>query len=500
MKKISIALGCVFSLLTISCDKFLSLTPRDTKVVSTIEDYRDIMASFMYVLKTPNTAFQVSVFGVGLEAVPFHETVDLNLAVYTGETNINNTSSLYWNRTAADYTQTGKKMLTWMMFNTEAWSRYYAFLGPINLIISDIDTAEGNNEDLRHYVKGEALVWRAYALYKLLQYYAPYTNGDYGIPIYLTPQLDAGTTMPPRETQQRVFRQIFSDCDESLALLEQTRTNEWNVAWRADFIHAMLASVYTWKAMSGAAEETDWAQAETHASAALKGRTLSRTSEELKRIFDCSDEAYAGEVISDEFYVRIMDGRYTYISNFFTAYQEGDDNASDGKVTAAYASLFREGDIRREAWLANDGTYNNKYNLLGSNGRVCNGCRMPFRLAEMYLIKAEALCRQGRASEAASVLAEFCAFRYAAAPQIPADPENLLQMILDERTREFYQEGDFRWLDMKRLGVRVERVVNNERHVLEPDDFRYTFPIPAREMEHNKNMQQNPGWENIIIY
>ena len=167
MKKISIALGCVFSLLTISCDKFLSLTPRDTKVVSTIEDYRDIMASFMYVLKTPNTAFQVSVFGVGLEAVPFHETVDLNLAVYTGETNINNTSSLYWNRTAADYTQTGKKMLTWMMFNTEAWSRYYAFLGPINLIISDIDTAEGNNEDLRHYVKGEALVWRAYALYKL---------------------------------------------------------------------------------------------------------------------------------------------------------------------------------------------------------------------------------------------------------------------------------------------------------------------------------------------
>ena len=73
-------------------------------------------------------------------------------------------------------------------------------------------------------------------------------------------------------------------------------------------------------------------------------------------------------------------------------------------------------------------------------------------------------------------------------------------MILDERTREFYQEGDFRWLDMKRLGVRVERVVNNERHVLEPDDFRYTFPIPAREMEHNKNMQQNPGWENIIIY
>lgn len=55
MKKISILVGSLLCILTTSCDKFLELTPRDQKVVSTIEDYRDIMASFMYYLKTPDS-------------------------------------------------------------------------------------------------------------------------------------------------------------------------------------------------------------------------------------------------------------------------------------------------------------------------------------------------------------------------------------------------------------------------------------------------------------
>ena len=36
-----------------SCNDFLTLTPHDTKVVNSVEDYRDILASFMRYLKTP---------------------------------------------------------------------------------------------------------------------------------------------------------------------------------------------------------------------------------------------------------------------------------------------------------------------------------------------------------------------------------------------------------------------------------------------------------------
>ena len=41
-----------------SCNKFLTLTPHDTKVVNSVEDYRDILASFMRYLKTPTLPSQ----------------------------------------------------------------------------------------------------------------------------------------------------------------------------------------------------------------------------------------------------------------------------------------------------------------------------------------------------------------------------------------------------------------------------------------------------------
>ena len=48
---------------------------------------------------------------------------------------------------------------------------------------------------------------------------------------------------------------------------------------------------------------------------------------------------------------------------------------------------------------------NNKYNLWGTNGKpISGGCIMPFRTADMYLLKAEALYRLGRESEAKVVL------------------------------------------------------------------------------------------------
>lgn len=61
-------------------------------------------------------------------------------------------------------------------------------------------------------------------------------------------------------------------------------------------------------------------------------------------------------------------------------------------------------------------------------------------------------------------------------------------------------EGDKIWLDMKRFGDELERIIAGEKNNLAADDFRYCFPIPAREMQYNKKMEQNPGWESVIVY
>lgn len=492
MNRIYLFFVCLSVFVQTSCDDFLQLTPHNVKVVSTVEDYRDIMASYMRLLKTPNPV-QERIFGVDAYAFPLFDMA-ANLGVYTGETNLNGASSFYFDKSKGTYTTIGKNMLTWLMTDVYAWNRYYGFLGPINLIISGIETAEGENEQLRNRVKGEALVWRAFAYFKLLQYYAPYKDNVYGVPVYLTPEQDIGTAMPERKTQREVFGRILSDCREALDLLGETASNEWNCAWRSDFIHAMMASIFTWRAMSGAAEETDWADAEKCATEAMCGRVLANTSAELKRIFNCENVGNETVVESDEFYFRLADGDNRQLFDFKNAYYEGD--VCDGLVNREYYEHFRDGDIRKVAWFNADGTRNDKYGISGSSS---GGCLMLFRLAEMYLIKAEALVRQNKTNEARIVLQEFCEARYTDQEEIASDSETLLQEILDERLKEFYLENDFRWLDMKRLGVQVERLVSGERFVLQPDDFRYSFPIPLRELQLNKNMVQTPGWENVIL-
>jgi starch-binding outer membrane protein, SusD/RagB family len=116
-----------------SCNKFLTLTPHDTNVVNSVEDYRDILASFMRYLKTPTLPSQDVVMGVGLSTLPFPSSdVDESLSIYTGESNLTTESSYYYDRTNNVYTQTGKNALTWLNTNSSAWDNIYSFLGPIN--------------------------------------------------------------------------------------------------------------------------------------------------------------------------------------------------------------------------------------------------------------------------------------------------------------------------------------------------------------------------------
>lgn len=495
MKNIFKVSALALCLMVTACSDFLDLKPRDMKVVSTVEDYRDILATYMRLVKTVDPLQEPLVFG---EAYCSPKFVCAGLCgIYTGETTVQTTSgAAYYNSNSGTYTPDGKALLNWMRPDEEIWNRYYRFLGPINLIIESIPTAEGTDEDLRNYVKGEALAWRAYSFFKLLQFYSPYKQNEYGIPLTLTAIKDIGIAKPVRAAQSECFAQILKDCNEVLALLEKTGTHPWNCIYRKDFVQAMMAAVYHWKAMSGAAEATDWAQAEKYASAAMNMRSLTNESAVLKALFDCSRVNRMKPFEHDECYIRLKEGSWRQLLNetFRMAYYaENTEKRVDGIPKPEHLAMFKATDIRRQAWFTADGR-SDKYSLLqDSYGAIL----IPFRLAEMYLIKAEALARQGKAGEAVAVMTEFCKARYTDDQTIPTDADKLLQLILDQRFCEFYHENDMRWFEMKRLGVKVERIVEGERYVLLPNDFRYTFPIPRRELELNVKMKQTPGWENV---
>lgn len=115
------------------------------------------------------------------------------------------------------------------------------------------------------------------------------------------------------------------------------------------------------------------------------------------------------------------------------------------------------------------------------------------RLAEMYLIRAEANARIAGAAGAttASILTDINVIRNRAglAPlQIGdiATTESALTEILKQRRFELAFEGH-RYSDLRRFGLISNLFPQNEQ-------FRVVWPIPFQEMEVNNNLIQNPGY------
>lgn len=116
------------------------------------------------------------------------------------------------------------------------------------------------------------------------------------------------------------------------------------------------------------------------------------------------------------------------------------------------------------------------------------------RLAETYLLRAEAHLGNGDAASAAADI--NVVRRRSSAPDV--SPANVdIDYILDERLRELYYE-EFRLLTLMRLDKLVERTrtYNNEFVGGTIQDYHNLWPIPLGEIEANTEsvLEQNPGY------
>ena len=119
--------------------------------------------------------------------------------------------------------------------------------------------------------------------------------------------------------------------------------------------------------------------------------------------------------------------------------------------------------------------------------------RMKFRLAETYLLLAEAYLRQDMPDKAADAVNEV---RRRAKVSDVSDEEMTMDFLLDERIRELYGEESRRFT-LIRTGKLLERVrkYNPEARDL-IQDFHVLWPIPQAIRDANVgNFPQNPGYE-----
>jgi hypothetical protein len=139
--------------------------------------------------------------------------------------------------------------------------------------------------------------------------------------------------------------------------------------------------------------------------------------------------------------------------------------------------------------------------VYGSDIRYADNDFPLFRLAEMYLIYAEAVKRGGSGGSEATALGyinELCERAYGNASGNISAGELTLEFILDERARELYWEchrrtdlirynqfttADYIW--EWKGGLQAGRAVDSHFNL---------YPIPAPDLQANTNLKQNPQY------
>ena len=123
------------------------------------------------------------------------------------------------------------------------------------------------------------------------------------------------------------------------------------------------------------------------------------------------------------------------------------------------------------------------------------------RLAETYLLLAESQFRQGKIAEATAsinMVRRRAAFPGKADAMAITPAQMTFDLIMEERARELIGE-QFRWLDLKRWGVLVQRVkLYNAQAAPNIKDFHVLRPIPQNQIDRAEGgpagFPQNTGY------
>lgn len=349
----------------------------------------------------------------------------------------------------------------------DQWSESYAVINTANNILSALSIV---NEADRDRVQGEAEFLRGMMYFDLVRFFGPQykftgTNDSLGVPIVLTPTrgITEGNFVH-RNTVAEVYTQVIADLTDAVAKLPEDN----DVYATKGAANALLARVYLQKG--------DYANARTAADAVIGSglySLMSAYADVFNNDNNSSEDIFATQITPQD--------RFSAMTEYFSVPDYGGRDG-DIDILDAHLNLYPVGDARRDLFFIGNGAWrtgkwNNQYGVVNL-----------IRLAEMYLIRAEANIRidpTGATFVGASALDDFNTIHTRAG--LAASPTVTLDTILYERRLELAFEG-FRIHDQRRLHENVEAYTYDSPKLL--------FPIPSRELEANPALkdEQNPGY------
>ncbi|HEY0042651.1 MAG TPA: RagB/SusD family nutrient uptake outer membrane protein [Flavisolibacter sp.] len=350
------------------------------------------------------------------------------------------------------------------------WVSSYNVVYASNAVIEGVAASATLDTAMKSRLTGEAMFVRAMVHFYLLNLYGdiPYiTTTDYS-------QNSIVTRLPSAE----VYSRIITDLISAAALLpeedfsgQRTRPNRYAA-------NALLARVYLYASM--------WAEASNAASFVLNNNSLYALETDLNEVFLNTSSETIWQLIPANSANTNEGALFVFTAGPppFTA------------LSPALMSAFETGDIRQLLWTnaVSDGTttwhHAFKYKENVGTG-VSSEFSVMIRVAELYLIRAEARARQGELIGAKEDLNEI-RNRAGLGDTDATTAEQLLAAILNERRVELFTELGHRFFDLKRFGV-LDVVLSGVKPGWDPTDA--LLPIPESELLLNPGLgTQNPGY------
>ena len=349
---------------------------------------------------------------------------------------------------------------------TEAWTQMYQAVNGANNVIAALP---GINDPLLPAAEKNQLLGEAYFLRALV--YFDLGRGWGGVPLALTPtRSKANGQGLRRSTQAQTYDQVLADLAQAETLLPEAATRNRAVKAAARALRARL-HLYRQQWAEAGASATQ-VIASTSYRLVTPYRTFS-TAPFLSQesVFELTFSNSDANTMWNNWFPSALGGQFNF-QPVPAAIALLNDPAVGGSRAALLASTVIAG---------SPVTYGNLY----SRSAQRDDPSYVLRLAEQYLIRAEAHARQAKLPEA---IADLNAVRTRAGVGATAatTAAQLLLAIENERRVEFAFEAD-RWFDLVRTG-RAGDVLGVT------DQRRWLFPIPFNDLVADPDLVQNPGY------
>jgi len=384
------------------------------------------------------------------------------------------------------------------------WSQIYFSLLQVNNLLQNIGQLETGGATGYGSYKGQALTLRAIMYFDLVRLYGKSYDLDknaFGVPNITTPL--NSSAQPLRSAVNENYTQILSDLKAAAPLLGKTKSNGFvnyygNLAMQArvylymkDYANALKAAeeiitsnVYT--LYSNAAWVDSW--------------KLQYGSESIFEIGVYPLEGDLGANSIGAYHRKKGDGGSTILGWFIASdyfLNRLKEDAADVRWGVMNADEFSTTATPRKGALYK---YSGSILLAGDGKSTSTAVNLKvIRLSEIYLIAAEAAL----STDATKAATYLNAIRKRAPTMVPATAATVtVDMILDERSKELYGEGQ-RFFDMIRLNKSItfnDEIIGisvaTRPKTIDRTFYKTLLPISQTEINANPGMQaqQNPQY------